>query len=1111
MKYLIPVVLAALPAFFTAKADTNPVSDYWVGHDELGRVIPSSDNSSGVHTYDANVKIGMFYYVWHGTEASMTTVYDNTEILNANSSNPAWGPFGKYHWWGKPCLGYYNAGNKDVIRKHLQMLCDAGVDFLVLDTSNGLTYYSQVKALVDVIIERKNAGKPWPQLSFLTHFNQTVAITNLWNDFYSKSEYSDLWFRWQGNPLLLCDASAARADSKLTNIIKYLNLRHSWAWTGGQENTWSWLDHYPQGVGYTVTNNKRVYECISVSTAQHATTNIGKSYHNGSQPAVNAKGLCSETSQGLYFAEQWKRANELTTSRPTVVFITQWNENIAIRFRTGDSSGADPGKVRPGGKSGDSNESYFVDAYNGEYNRDIEPSTHPMIRDHYYMQMVENVRKYRGLKNSLPAPTCNIAINMGGTWKQWNSETLVYYDDRGDLQTSVAQNANDKSEGNDLVAGRVTQDNDNVYFYVETAAAIKLSNARSMRLMLNTDKGYSTGWNGYDFMVEWDATNKQYVLKKSTSTTQFSWSKVMAVDHAIDADGGTRLWIAIPKKDGLAKTGNFDIDFKWTDNVYLEANELLLMYTDGDCFPNGRFNLRYKGSRNTSTPIVVEASPSLKASTGEVSFSTPCNIAASSSITVSGSNLKGNVSVALSGANADKFSIDKTSLAIASGKVSANVKIDFDADGTPGDYSALLTLSSQDVPDVNVELSATAGDPQYYATELGDLEQGFLFSTNKGNLAEASYFKTDASTTVARSICAIGNDAFVLNSWAFKPDNVSVARINGLTGEYYGDLSLDVMVKTGVTNPLCALGAMGDVLLGCTRSKSNQTLYVYRWENGTNGEYAKGAMAKLFEDAEHGGIDCGGQMGVYGTFDDGKIAFSDGNKVVCYTLKNGSVVLPATVITLETAAGGDVAGQSVCFEADGSFWLTNKDHNPMHYSAAGKLIEEFDNSKTAEGYQHYGSQGRYIEYGEHRYLAMTVTLGSTVSTAWGNVGLRIVDITDGVGKAKEVAFVPAGGLGPENWGLASSNGLWYQAGGKGNSLARFWYLAPYQGFGMVYYDGLLSEPVSGVEGITADSIDDDNAPVEYYNLQGHRVSSENITPGLYIRRQGNRAAKILIR
>ncbi len=42
-----------------------------------------------------------------------------------------------------------------------------------------------------------------------------------------------------------------------------------------------------------------------------------------------------------------------------------------------------------------------------------------------------------------------------------------------------------------------------------------------------------------------------------------------------------------------------------------------------------------------------------------------------------------------------------------------------------------------------------------------------------------------------------------------------------------------------------------------------------------------------------------------------------------------------------------------------------------------------------------------------------------------------------------------------------------------------------------------------------DIVVDDDAPVEYYNLQGMRV--ENPTSGLYIRRQGNKATKILIR
>ncbi|MDE5684401.1 MAG: hypothetical protein K2I39_09360 [Muribaculaceae bacterium] len=46
---------------------------------------------------------------------------------------------------------------------------------------------------------------------------------------------------------------------------------------------------------------------------------------------------------------------------------------------------------------------------------------------------------------------------------------------------------------------------------------------------------------------------------------------------------------------------------------------------------------------------------------------------------------------------------------------------------------------------------------------------------------------------------------------------------------------------------------------------------------------------------------------------------------------------------------------------------------------------------------------------------------------------------------------------------------------------------------------------TGIEDITVD----ENAPVEYYNLQGVRV--ENPANGLYIRRQGNKATKVLVK
>lgn len=47
---------------------------------------------------------------------------------------------------------------------------------------------------------------------------------------------------------------------------------------------------------------------------------------------------------------------------------------------------------------------------------------------------------------------------------------------------------------------------------------------------------------------------------------------------------------------------------------------------------------------------------------------------------------------------------------------------------------------------------------------------------------------------------------------------------------------------------------------------------------------------------------------------------------------------------------------------------------------------------------------------------------------------------------------------------------------------------------------------SGISGIAAD-----NAQVEYYNLNGVRVNGDNMAPGLYVKRQGNKVSKVIIR
>lgn len=50
---------------------------------------------------------------------------------------------------------------------------------------------------------------------------------------------------------------------------------------------------------------------------------------------------------------------------------------------------------------------------------------------------------------------------------------------------------------------------------------------------------------------------------------------------------------------------------------------------------------------------------------------------------------------------------------------------------------------------------------------------------------------------------------------------------------------------------------------------------------------------------------------------------------------------------------------------------------------------------------------------------------------------------------------------------------------------------------------------TGIEEITI--VEDENAPVEYYNLSGMRVSGDNLTPGVYVKRQGAKAVKVYVK
>lgn len=51
---------------------------------------------------------------------------------------------------------------------------------------------------------------------------------------------------------------------------------------------------------------------------------------------------------------------------------------------------------------------------------------------------------------------------------------------------------------------------------------------------------------------------------------------------------------------------------------------------------------------------------------------------------------------------------------------------------------------------------------------------------------------------------------------------------------------------------------------------------------------------------------------------------------------------------------------------------------------------------------------------------------------------------------------------------------------------------------------------SAVEDLYDEAVDAE-APVLYYNLQGIQVAADNLTPGVYVRVQGKKATKVVIK
>ena len=585
---------------FTTLRDIK--SDSWVATDALGRELPDYAECGPLRE---DKFVGIFYFLWlgfHTPNYGPDSPYDITKILAADPCNPAWGPEQTYHHWGESELGYYNSTDEYVIRRHAHMLADAGVDVLILDATNGFTYnYLQ---LCDIYHQIRDEGGKTPQICFITMAFSPTVNQRVYDQLYSQKLYPELWFQWDGKPLLLTVEEGDPGAGSLWEPVIYSQevkdfFTFRYCWSGGYGYAgylkWQWMDTQPN-YGWEVEG---IPEELAVCVASHPVGNpygisVGRSYNNGVQPPHDIYGLTGYEDQGLCFSERWQEGLQLD---PEFIFISGWNEWAGLR-NVADNYG----EVIFLGEPVSVGDTWFGDSYNQEYSRDAEPMKGGHTDNHYY-QMVDNIRRFKGVRPS-EAPSAAVTIAIDGDLSDWNDVGPEFRDavndttHRDSIGFVSSLHYTNYTGRNDFVTLKAARDNDYIYFYAETTDNItSYTDPNWMLLFIDADQNNDTGWQGYDYLVNASVLNSTTTTLQST-TAGWNWSVINSgISYRVS---GNELEIRVLRSDIGQGSGDDVVafDFHWADNIQ-NNDDIIEFAISGDSAPNRRFNYRYDTSLST--------------------------------------------------------------------------------------------------------------------------------------------------------------------------------------------------------------------------------------------------------------------------------------------------------------------------------------------------------------------------------------------------------------------------------------------------------------------------------------------------------------------------------
>ena len=585
----------------TSSTPTIAYGNDWVATDALGRTLPDYVSAGGIR---GQRYIGMFYWLWHPyVRLKDGPQITTAQLIHDNPNSPAFECNDRY--WGEPENGFYHPEDPWSTRRNLQLLANAGVDFIYIDFTNGSQGCDAINSFMSVVLDMYNKGIPVPKIVFfLNEGGVNDAVNCIMDKVYNNQAYQPLWFYWQGKPLIMADQAKTASLSARANTAQVQNFftwRKTWAFAAGE---WNFLDNYPQN--YFTYNG--VAEQMPVSKAMGApifANDQGSSKISGGPiPNYDQYWETPTSGQGLRFEQNWSRAHQVD---PQIVCVSGWNELIAAAW----PSRADNSNIPCMGKqwndpswrcvnqatciSKDANGNhlahgwYYVDEFNTEFNRDLEPMKGGYT-DNYYYQLVAHVRQHKGLAAPQPVSAAK-TITVDGQFGEWGSVTPVQQDASGDCQhrnfkdVKNFQTYVNNSGRNDIIESRTTADGANVYFYIKTASAITpYTDPNWMLVYLNTDKDKSTGWEGFDYVLNMGVTNStQTTIKKRVGN---SW---VAIGTATYNVLGSEMEISVPRNLVALTANTVSYYYQIFDNPS-SLDNIEDNFINGESAPDRRFN-----------------------------------------------------------------------------------------------------------------------------------------------------------------------------------------------------------------------------------------------------------------------------------------------------------------------------------------------------------------------------------------------------------------------------------------------------------------------------------------------------------------------------------------